>query len=273
MGAKRMLLELGPETFAAEARQRLGLGVKPVWDMVALLEDEGVFVVEAPFESTNLFGAFTYSEETGPCVLINTHCTRGRQTTTAAHEYCHNLKDREKVRAIVCGRHNEDEEIERYAFAFARHFLMPREGVLQVLDDLGALSRDIDEEDIVHLRWRFRVSYQVASLHLMRLGFVGRSEYENLKDIRNVWALDRRLGYDPEEDRKEEPKRSSEALRRPRPLIELAVKAYEGGRITLSRFAEVMGLGRAGAVDLLEEAGVKIRTLDGADVAAESELA
>ena len=46
------LLELGPETFAAEARQRLGLGVRPVWDMVALLEEEGVFVVEASFEST-----------------------------------------------------------------------------------------------------------------------------------------------------------------------------------------------------------------------------
>lgn len=273
MGAKSMLLELGPETFAAEARQRLGLGVKPVWDMVALLQDEGIFVVEAPFESKNLFGAFTYSEATGPCVLINTNCTRGRQTTIAAHEYCHNLKDRERIRAIVCGRHNEDEEIERYAYAFARHFLMPREGVLQLLDNLGALGSGIEAEDVVHLRWHFRVSYQVVLLHLMRLGFVGRSEYEDLKDVESVWSLDRRLGYDPEEDRKEEPKRGSEPLRRPRPLIELAIKAYEGGRITLSRFAEVMGLSRAEAVDLLEEAGVEIRVPGGADVAAESELA
>lgn len=273
MGAKRMLLELGPETFAAEARQRLGLGVKPVWDMVELLEDEGVFVVEAPFESKSLFGAFTYSEETGPCVLINTHCTKGRQTTTAAHKYCHNLKDRGRIEAIVCGRHNEDEEIERYAYAFARHFLMPREGVLQVLDDLGALARGIDEEDVVHLRWHFRVSYQVALLHLMRLGFLGRSEYETMKEVGGVWSLDRRLGYDPEDDHKEAPTPGSERLRRPRPLIELAIKAYERGRITLSRFAEVMGLSRAGAVDLLEEAGVKIRAPGGADIAAESELA
>jgi Zn-dependent peptidase ImmA (M78 family) len=273
MGARRKLLELGPETFAVEARQRLGLGVRPVWNMVALLEEEGVFVVEAPFESNNLFGAFTYSKETGPCILINTHSTKGRQTTTAAHEYCHNLKDRERIRAIVCGRHNEDEEGERYAYAFARHFLMPREGVLQVLDDLGALGRGIGEEDVVHLRWHFRVSYRVVLLHLMHLGFVGRSEYESLKDVGSVWALDRRLGYDPKEDRKEEPQRSSEPIRRPRPLIELAIKAYEGGRITLSRLAEVMGLGREEAVDLLEEAGVRIRTPDGGDVAAESELA
>src|SRR3712207_3083662 len=262
MGPKRMLLELGPETFAAEARQRLGLGVKPVWDMAALLEEEGIFVVEAPFRSDNLFGAFSYSEETGPCVLINTHCTKGRQTTTAAHEYCHNLKDREKIRAIVCGRHNEDEEVERYAYAFARHFLMPREGVLQVLDDLGALGRGIDEEDVVHLRWHFRVSYQVAVLHLMQLGFVGRSEYENLKDVRSVWSLDRRLGYDPEEDRKEEPPSRPEPLRRPRPLTGLAIRAYDQGLITLARFAEVMGLDRAEAADLLEEAGVKLRVLD-----------
>jgi predicted HTH domain antitoxin len=106
-----------------------------------------------------------------------------------------------------------------------------------------------------------------------QLGVVGRSEYEKLKEVGSVWSLDRRLGYDPEEDRKEEPKRVSGPIRRPRPLIELAVKAYEGGRITLSRFAEVMGLDRAGAVDLLEEAGVEIRAAGGADVAAESELA
>jgi len=267
------LLELGPETFAAEARQRLGLGIRPVWDMVALLEEEGVFVVEAPFESDNLFGAFTYSEETGPCVLINTHCTRGRQTTTAAHEYCHSLKDRERIRAIVCGRHNEDEDLERYAYAFARHFLMPREGVLQVLEDLGSLGGRIDEEDVVHLRWHFRVSYRVALLHLMRLGFVSRSEHERLKDVGSVWLLDRRLGYDPDEDRKEAPKQDEEPLRRPRPLVELAVKAYEGGRITLSRFAEVMGLERSAAADFLEAVGVGLRVPGPEDVAAESDLA
>ncbi len=273
MATRRALLELGPETFAAEARQRLGLGVRPVWDMVALLEEEGVFVVEAPFESHNLFGAFTYSEESGPCVLINTHCTRGRQTTTAAHEYCHNLKDRERVRAIVCGRHNEEEDIERYAFAFARHFLMPREGVLQVLDDLGSLGGNIDKEDVVHLRWHFRVSYGVALLHLMRLGFVGRPEYNRLKDIDSVWSLDRRLGYDPDEDRKEAFKGYAEPLRRPRPLVELAVKAYEAGRITLSRFAEVMGFDRAAAAEFLEDVGVRLRVPGREDVASESDLA
>ena len=109
-----------------------------------------------------------------------------------------------------------------------------------MLDDLGSLGGGIDEEDVVHLRWHFRVSYGVALLHLMHLGFMSRSEYEHLKDVGSVWSLDRRLGYDPEEDRKEEPKRDAEPLRRPRPLVELAIKAYEGGRITLSRFAEVM---------------------------------
>lgn len=272
MGARRMLLELGPETLAAEARQRLGLGVRPVWDMVALLEEEGVFVVEAPFESNSLFGAFTYSEEAGPCILINTHCTKGRQTTTAAHEYCHNLKDRERISAIVCGRHNEDEEIERYAYDFARHFLMPREGVLQMLDDIGALGRGIGAEEVVHLRWHFKVSYRVALLHLMQLGFVNRSEYEGLKDV-GVWSLDRRLGYDPDEDRKESLKRGVEPLRRPRPLVELAVKAYEREDITLSRFAEVMGIERAAAANFLEGAGVRLRVPGSEDVVGESDLA
>ena len=80
---------------------------------------------------------------------------------------------------------------------------MPREGVLQVLDDLGSLGGGIDEEDVVHLRWHFRVSYGVALLHLMQLGFVSRPEYNRLKDV-GAWSLDRRLGYDPDEDRKEE---------------------------------------------------------------------
>jgi Zn-dependent peptidase ImmA (M78 family)/predicted HTH domain antitoxin len=255
-----------------ETRQRLGLGARPVWDMVALLEEEGVFVVETPFESEGLFGAFTYSEETGPCVLINTACTRGRQVTTAAHEYCHNLKDRDRVRAIVCGRHNEDEEIERYAYAFARHFLMPREGMLQFLDDIGALKRKIGAEDVVHLRWHFGVSYQVALLHLMYTGLLSKAAYKNLKD-EGVWSLDRRLGYDPGGDRKEKPNGGYESIRRPRPLVELAVKAYQSGNVTLSRFAEIMGLARNEAAAFLEEVGVGVRTVDEDDVAAESDLA
>jgi len=272
MGASRLLLELGSETLALETRQRLGLGIGPIWDMIALLEKEDVFVVEVPFESKNLFGAISYLEDTGPCVLINTACTKGRQTTTAAHEYCHNLKDREKARAIVCGRHNENEEVERYAHAFARHFLMPREGVLQFLDDLGAIGKKVSAEDVTHLRWHFRVSYQLALLHLHRLRFLRQSEYEALKDV-SVWSLDRRLGYDPEKDRKDEPVPKPELLKRPRPLVELAIRAYEAGRITLSRFAEVMGLGRGAAADFLEDAGVNVRTLGAEDVVAESELA
>lgn len=273
MAARGTLVELGSETFALETRQRLGLGAKPVWDMVALLEEEGVFVVETPFESEKLFGAFAYSEETGPCVLINTACTKGRQVTTAAHEYCHNLKDRERVRAIVCGRHNEDEEIERYAFAFARHFLMPREGMLQFLDDLGALERKVVAEDVVHLRWHFGVSYQVALLHLMRAGVLGKRGYEDLRDPGSVWSLDRRLGYDPGEDRKEEPSGGLEPIRRPRPLVELAVKSYEGGDVTLSRFAEIMGLARNEAAAFLEEVGVGVRAVGDDDVAEETNLA
>lgn len=273
MAARGTLLELGPETLALETRQRLGLGARPVWDMVSLLEEEGVFVVETPFESEGLFGAFAYSEETGPCVLINTACTRGRQVTTAAHEYCHNLKDRDRVRAIVCGRHNEDEEIERYAYAFARHFLMPREGMLQFLDDLGALEGKIGAEEVVHLRWHFGVSYQVALLHLMRVGLLSKRGYEDLREPGSVWSLDRRLGYDPGEDRKEEPGGGSESIRRPRPLVEFAVKAYQGGNVTLSRFAEIMGLARDEAAAFLEEAGVGVRALGEDDVAAESDLA
>lgn len=270
--AARGALELRPESFAQEIRQRLGLGVSPVWDIVALLEEEGIFVVEAPFESESLFGAFSFSEATGPCVLINTACTRGRQTTTAAHEYCHNLKDRERLRAIVCGRHNEEEELERYAYAFARHFLMPREGVLQLLDDLGALEREVTGEDVVHMRWHFMVSYQVTLLHLMNLGFLTRRRYEELRSV-SVWSLDRRLGYDPEEDRKQEPDGAPRPLKRPRQLVELAVRAYESGSITLSRFSEVMGLERGEAASFLGEAGVDLRTPQAEDVAAESELA
>ncbi|MBA3387816.1 MAG: hypothetical protein H0U02_00420 [Rubrobacter sp.] len=144
--------------------------------------------------------------------------------------------------------------------------------MLQVLDDLGSLGGRIGEEAVVHLRWHFRVSYGVVLLHLMQLGFVGRSDYNRLKDA-GVWSLDRRLGYDPDEDRKEAPKQDAEPIRRPRPLVEVAVKAYEGGRITLSRFAEVMGLERSTAADFLETVGVGLRVPGQQDVVGESDLA
>lgn len=66
---------------------------------------------------------------------------------------------------------------------------------------------------------------------------------------------------------------SRRPLKRPKPLVEMAISAYEAEHITLARFAEMMGMSRSEAVDFLEEAGVNLRILDEEDIADELDLA
>ena len=87
---------LSPERMAAEERRRLGLGGEPIRDIFALLERNGCRILRRPFaEDVEISGVFIFLEaQNAAFALINSAHTACRQVFTAAHEYCHYLKDR-----------------------------------------------------------------------------------------------------------------------------------------------------------------------------------
>src|SRR4051812_34712540 len=60
------------ERLAEQERRRLNLGTAPVRSMIGLLEGEGVKVLLRPFgKAAEVSGAYFFSHELGPCVLVN----------------------------------------------------------------------------------------------------------------------------------------------------------------------------------------------------------
>jgi transcriptional regulator with XRE-family HTH domain len=115
------------ERLAAEERDRLGLrdGV-PIGSMVALLERQGVKVaVQAFHPRSSVSGCFLFSEELGPCVIVNGNRAPADRRLAATHGYAHLLVDQEDVSGAVCGSFRTHELDELRADAFAAAFLTP----------------------------------------------------------------------------------------------------------------------------------------------------
>ncbi|MEW5901496.1 MAG: XRE family transcriptional regulator [Acidobacteriota bacterium] len=87
---------ISPERLAEEERRRLGLGDEPIRDIFALVELQGCRILRLPIPAASkLSGVFIFLEESEVAfALVNSADSPGRQVFTAAHEYCHYLKDR-----------------------------------------------------------------------------------------------------------------------------------------------------------------------------------
>jgi transcriptional regulator with XRE-family HTH domain len=115
------------ERLAAEERDRLGLrDADPIGSMVALLERQGVKVaVQAFHPRSSVSGCFLFSEELGPCVVVDGNRAPANRRLAAAHGYAHLLVDQEDVSSAVCGSFRAHELDELHADAFAAAFLTP----------------------------------------------------------------------------------------------------------------------------------------------------
>jgi transcriptional regulator with XRE-family HTH domain len=115
------------ERLAAEERHRLRLrGDEPVASMVPLLEGEGVKVVVEEFHpKSSVSGCFLFSEDLGPCVIVNRTRPCADRRIATAHAYAHLLLDQEDVSGGVCGPFRAQDPDELRADAFARAFLSP----------------------------------------------------------------------------------------------------------------------------------------------------
>ena len=159
------------EQDATELRQRLGLGMGPVSDIVTLLEMElGVRVYVRRFDG-RISGVFAYDDILGPCMLLNANHPRERRTQSAGHETGHLLSTRREPEVL----HNnelENSREERYANAFARSFLTPARTVLQKFQEVTAGSDRLTRRHVIVLAHFFGVSREAMVRRLEELGSV-----------------------------------------------------------------------------------------------------
>jgi Zn-dependent peptidase ImmA (M78 family)/transcriptional regulator with XRE-family HTH domain len=183
---------------AADERQRLGLGVAPINDLVEMLESQGVRtgVVTLP---DNISGLTMADAKVGVFVVINGDHSVLRRRFSVAHEYAHVLIDRDRSGAISRAE-NRTDLLEVRANAFAAEFLMPAEGVIQFVQALGkggasrAQMSVFDETEVVQVEQRAAPGSQDIQLYDVALlaHHFGVSRISALYRLKNLRLIDDR---------------------------------------------------------------------------------
>lgn len=196
---------------AEQERCRLGIGKNPVPDISKLIGTQGIWVSKTVLPN-RMSGLFLRHPSIGFVILVNASHPRVRRRFSYAHEYAHALLDRE-INVSVSVADNSSELAEKRANAFAAAFLMPKDGVSEVLQsfDKGLPSRreqvfydpasgesseaelrlpprsqKITYKDVALVSRHFRVSYVAALYHLNTLSVISRREVDKLKSLEEL---------------------------------------------------------------------------------------
>jgi len=186
LGLAPLYSNISPERLTEEERRRLGLGDEPIRDIFALAELNGCRILRLPIPAASkLSGAFIFLEDKEAAfALINSADPPGRQAFTAAHEYCHYLKDRHEGPLIDDPDVFSDEFVslshprEEFAQTFAACFLMPASKVRATIEkEFG--GRKLTYEYVLYLKRYFGVSSTAMLRRVRGLGYLSAAQHED----------------------------------------------------------------------------------------------
>jgi Zn-dependent peptidase ImmA (M78 family)/DNA-binding XRE family transcriptional regulator len=235
---------------AAElCRKELGLKPgEPIYDICGLLEQAGVKVLSVSTSSDGFFGLSLREEDGGPAVVVNVweRISVERRILSAAHELGHLMLHLD-VYDVTQTEENKEEE--REANLFASHFLMPDKGFQREWDEAAGLH-GVDR--VLKVKRIFRVSYKAVLARLLEHGVVDKSiwgrfnvEYQQ-RFRRKLPFKEEPMGIDPAEPFGMQRFDFLEDR-----FSRLTREAVEKDKISLSRGAEMLGIGIEEMQDLL----------------------
>jgi Zn-dependent peptidase ImmA (M78 family) len=223
------------EDAALEMRQRLGLGLGAINDLVGVLEsDVGARIFVRALPTSTISGLFIYDEGIGACILLNKKHPRERRTMTAAHEFGHLLSTRRQPDIVNAGQTAQSRE-ERFATIFAAALLMPAASIRRRFEDLRRDAGRFSPRHLIVLAQQFNVSEEALCRRLQELGLLPDGTWDSLRDRGFSGDLVRQvLG-----DKAQEP----EVTLPPR-LWLLASEAYRQDLLTEGQLARMLRLDR-----------------------------
>ena len=189
------------EKIADGERRRLNIGNAPLAEVSELIGSQGIWAsgIELP---GHMSGLFLRHPSIGLAVLVNASHPRGRKRFSYAHEYAHALLDREGI-VSVSTTSNSAELVEKRANAFAAAFLMPRNGVSEVLRNLDKGLPGRHEQMIFdaatggHIEMEFRtpagsqrITYKDVAMVAHHFGVDYRAVLYRMKSLRHVSQRD-----------------------------------------------------------------------------------
>ncbi|EOF8198301.1 helix-turn-helix domain-containing protein [Yersinia enterocolitica] len=156
---------LEPETAAEAIREKWGLGVKSISNMIHLLELNGVRVFSLA-ENTLDVDAFSFWKNDTPYIFLNTQKSGERSRFDAAHELGH----------LVMHRHGspQGKDAEDEADNFASALLMPRRTIIAAKMGFPTL------DGIISMKGNWIVSAVALIVRMKNVGVLTEWQYRNL---------------------------------------------------------------------------------------------
>lgn len=248
------------ELDAMELRQRLGMGISPVADIVTLLELEmGVRIYVRRFDS-KISGLFAYDEALGPCILLNANHPRDRRTQSAAHECGHFVSTRREPE-ILRNQEAENSREERYANSFGRAFLTPVRAVMQKFQDVMAGSDRLTRRHVIVLAHFFGVSREAMVRRLEELRLTKKGTWDWFQSNGGITDEQVRqvLGDLSVADAQKADADRPTTLR----LNLLAAESYRRGLLSEGQLARLLRLDRIELREMLDVADAEGSDVDG----------
>lgn len=246
---------ISPQRMAREERQRIGLGDEPIRNIYPILEHNGLHIIKQPVpEELNISGIFIYFEtEESAFSLINSAQPPDLQIFTAAHQYCHYLKDRFGDPIIDNPDVLIDEYLplyhprEKFAQTFANRFLIPPSKVKEIIEKNFHLKQ-LTLKEVLYLKRYFGVGMNALLYMLAELEYLSPSklkEYQKLDFAHYEKAL-----FSRSEDGAT-PKKMSRKKTISDRFIWLALEAYRKKKINVHRLKEILKLGKDNGIPKL----------------------
>ena len=242
-----MNAEAEGKTAAARFRRDHRLGVQPLGDLVAVIEQAtgiDVAVLDAGPDEHGL----TMRDPKRGTVFVGIARTRHpmRQRSTLAHELGH-VQFGDWV-AADAGRWSDRSPGEIRADAFARHLLLPEGGLQRFLTDHGTVA----EATLSAVVQRFLVSPAIAAIALHQTGYIDAAAKAAWMSL-SARQLAVRFGWN---DQYHALQADSDRRRAPQRLLARAIKGYAEGVVSAQTIATLRGVPREAAEAELREAGV-----------------
>ena len=169
---KAALLNL-VENQVSRFRQMAGLSDAEAVNLKSLLLKLNVLTVYRPLSDN--FSGMSLKSGDRRFMLINSNQPKCRQHFTIAHELYHLYVDPNPM-PHNCSADGKKSDAEQCADAFALMFLMPADGVRQMIPDNELMSGHVSLASVLRIEHYFSVSHSAALNRLFDLRLIDRNE-------------------------------------------------------------------------------------------------
>ena len=173
-------------------RQSAGLSDTEAVNLKSLLLKLNVLTIYRPLSES--FSGMSLKSGNRRFMLINSNHPRCRQHFTIAHELYHLFIEKNPV-PHKCESNGNKSESEQCADAFALRFLMPKDGVVQLIPEKELISGKVSLGTIIRIEHYFSISRAATLNRLLDLKFIDRAYKDSLASY-SVIRTAREYGYD-----------------------------------------------------------------------------